>query len=314
VSPSDTAWPSSQAISLTVPSSSASTGISIFIDSRMTSVSPSAISWPTSHSIFHTVPVMWASTSGKSSSSRGLSTETAGGAAPYRSVAAELGVIVTARNEADRLGETLAALRSGLTGARILVADDASADATGELARADGAEGVRAARPLGKGGAATLAARRLLEDPMRAPRTVLLCDADLGASAVRLDTLVAALEQDEGDLIVAEFETRAGGGLGLALAASRALIARRTGGLRPRAPLSGQRALRARHLPTLLPFARGFGMETAMTIDAHRAGMRVAEVPVPLEHRATRRDPAGFLHRGRQLADVLRLVHGPRGR
>ena len=63
VSPSLTAWPSSQRISLTVPASSASTGISIFIDSRITTVSPSSISSPTSHSIFHTVPVMWASTS-----------------------------------------------------------------------------------------------------------------------------------------------------------------------------------------------------------------------------------------------------------
>ena len=41
VSPSETAWPSSTRISLTVPSSSASTGISIFIDSRITTVSPS---------------------------------------------------------------------------------------------------------------------------------------------------------------------------------------------------------------------------------------------------------------------------------
>jgi hypothetical protein len=65
VSPSETAGPSAQAISRTVPSSSASTGISIFIDSRITTVSPSAIRWPTSHSIFQTVPVMWASTSGK---------------------------------------------------------------------------------------------------------------------------------------------------------------------------------------------------------------------------------------------------------
>src|SRR4051812_29238097 len=68
-SPSLTAWPSSQRISLTVPSSSASTGISIFIDSRITTVSPSATRSPTSHSIFHTVPVMWASMSGTRSSS-----------------------------------------------------------------------------------------------------------------------------------------------------------------------------------------------------------------------------------------------------
>src|SRR3954451_13961409 len=64
VSPSFTAWPSSQRISLTTPASSASTGISIFIDSRMTTVSPSSIGSPTWHSIFQTVPVMCASTSG----------------------------------------------------------------------------------------------------------------------------------------------------------------------------------------------------------------------------------------------------------
>ena len=47
----------------TFPASSASTGISIFIDSRMTTVSPSSTSSPTATSIFQTVPVMWASMS-----------------------------------------------------------------------------------------------------------------------------------------------------------------------------------------------------------------------------------------------------------
>jgi 1-acyl-sn-glycerol-3-phosphate acyltransferase len=65
VSPSETDWPSSHLISLTVPSSSASSGISIFIDSRTRRVSPSSTSCPIWHSIFHTVPVMCASTSGK---------------------------------------------------------------------------------------------------------------------------------------------------------------------------------------------------------------------------------------------------------
>ena len=58
VSPSLTAWPSSTEISLTVPASSASTGISIFIDSRITTVSPSSTESPTATSIFQTVPVM----------------------------------------------------------------------------------------------------------------------------------------------------------------------------------------------------------------------------------------------------------------
>ena len=113
---------------------------------------------------------------------------------------------------------------------------------------------------------------------------------------------------------MAEFERRAGGGFGLAVGAARRVIAARTGGLRPRAPLSGQRALRAEHLPALLPFAPRFGMEVAMTIDAHRAGLRLVEVPLALEHRATRRDAAGFAHRGRQLVDVLRVAPRPGGR
>ncbi len=45
-----------------MPSSSDSTGISIFMDSRTTTVSPSATVSPTLQWTFHTVPVMCAST------------------------------------------------------------------------------------------------------------------------------------------------------------------------------------------------------------------------------------------------------------
>jgi hypothetical protein len=43
-----------------------------------------------------------------------------------------------------------------------------------------------------------------------------------------------------------------------------------------------------------------------MNIDAARAGFRIAEVELDLEHRATGRTLGGFVHRGRQLRDVLR--------
>ena len=56
----------------------------------------------------------------------------------------------------------------------------------------------------------------------------------------------------------------------------------------------------------MLPFAAGFGMETGMTIDAIRAGHRVCEVELDLEHRATGRTIGGFAHRGRQARDILR--------
>ena len=72
------------------------------------------------------------------------------------------------------------------------------------------------------------------------------------------------------------------------------------------APISGQRALRARALRAVLPFAHGFGMELGMTIDAARAGYRVVEVELQLSHRASGRTPAGFSHRARQLADFAR--------
>ena len=49
-------------------------------------------------------------------------------------------------------------------------------------------------------------------------------------------------------------------------------------------------------------------METALTIDLLRAGMRVTEVEVPLAHRATGNDWRGQVHRARQLADVARAL------
>jgi hypothetical protein len=47
-----------------------------------------------------------------------------------------------------------------------------------------------------------------------------------------------------------------------------------------------------------------------MTIDARRAGLRVSELVLPLSHKETGRDLAGFAHRGRQLLDVV-LAAGP---
>jgi hypothetical protein len=47
-------------------------------------------------------------------------------------------------------------------------------------------------------------------------------------------------------------------------------------------------------------------METGMTIDAVRAGFRLREIELDLEHRATGRSISGFLHRARQLRDFGR--------
>jgi glycosyltransferase involved in cell wall biosynthesis len=215
-----------------------------------------------------------------------------------------LAVIVAARNEADRIAATLTALREALPGAALWVADDASDDGTAEAAMAAGAQVVSRGRPHGKGANVTAAAEAALsaEAP---PRLVLLCDGDLGDSAARLPPLVDAVERGECDLAVAAFSRRVGGGFGVALGFAGWAI-RRLCGFEASAPISGQRAMRVEALRATLPFARGYGMEIGMTVDAVRAGFAVREYELDLSHRATGRSLAGFVHRGRQLADFAR--------
>ena len=98
------------------------------------------------------------------------------------------------------------------------------------------------------------------------------------------------------------------GGHGLVVRLSGAGIGRATGWT-PAQPLNGQRCLTRAAFDAACPLARGFGVETAMTIDLKRKGLRIAEVEVDMAHRATGTDLASQLHRARQFADVaLALV------
>jgi glycosyltransferase involved in cell wall biosynthesis len=223
-----------------------------------------------------------------------------------------LAAVVAARNEADRIGATVTALRKAFPGADVWVADDASEDGTAELALAAGAQVVSRGRPHGKGANVTAAVEAALS-AAPAPRLVLLCDGDLGASAARLGPLVEAVERGECDLAVAAFSRRVGGGFGIALGFARWAIRRRCGA-RAAAPISGQRALRTEALRACLPFAAGFGMEIGITVDAVRAGYRLGEYELDLEHRASGRSAAGFLHRAVQLRDFLRVYLARRHR
>jgi glycosyltransferase involved in cell wall biosynthesis len=217
-------------------------------------------------------------------------------------------VLVAARDEADRIGVTLAGLGVAFPGATVWVADDGSTDGTGEIAREQGARVARA-EGVGKGRAVTMAALMALRDvdpDGAADPVVVLCDGDLGVSAVRLGPLVEAVERGEGELAVAVFSRSVGGGMGLALGFARWAVRRRCG-LETRAPICGQRALTLAALRDVLPLAGGYGMVIGMTIDATRAGRRLVEIELDLDHRATGRDAAGFIHRGRQLLDFARV-------
>lgn len=216
-------------------------------------------------------------------------------------------VIVAARNEADRIGATLSALGEAFPGAHLVVADDASGDATAEVALAHGAEVVSRRRPHGKGGNVSAAAATVIDrlDEPGAP-TFLLCDGDLGASAAQLRALVEAVDGGGCDLAIAAFSRRVGGGFGVALRYAAGAIERLCG-YRAIAPISGQRALSPAAMRAAYPFAAGYGMEIGITVDVVRAGLEVREIELDLEHRATGRSIGGFLHRARQLRDFRRV-------
>lgn len=208
-----------------------------------------------------------------------------------------LTVLVAARDEEARIGETIEALRGWFPDAAIVVSDDGSRDRTAAVAEAAGARVIRVGR-RGKGQALTMAEKQL------GPGPLLLCDADLIGDVRPLTELRA-------DLAIAVFGTREGGGFGLAKQAARSLIRRRCG-FAAREPLSGQRWLSAQARAEVFPVAMGFGVETRMTIDAVRAGLEVEELQLELAHRATGRDLRGFVHRGRQLVELVAAC-GPQG-
>jgi hypothetical protein len=218
--------------------------------------------------------------------------------------------LVAARDEAGRVGATVRALRALPGVAEVLVVSDGSTDTTAAEALEAGAHCLDLPRNLGKGGAlnAGLAALmgRVAERLSPEPAVLLLADADLAGTAGRLGRLLDPVLAGEADLAIADLPAQQGaGGFGVAMGLARRGMARATG-RRMAEPLSGQRAVRWEALPALLPFAPGFGVEVAMTMDALRAGLRVVEVEVDLHHNATGKDLAGLLHRARQARAIAR--------
>jgi hypothetical protein len=204
-----------------------------------------------------------------------------------------LTILVAARDEEDVIAGTVRAVHEQFPRAEVIVADDGSRDTTAALAEEAGAVVLRLKR-RGKGQALSAAERAA------PPGALLLVDADIRGD---LRALLARDTVSQG-LRVGTFARRAGGGFGIAKRAARVLIRLRCG-LDAGEPLSGQRALSPAARAAVFPLAPGFGAETRMTIDAVRAGIGVEEIELELEHRATGRDLAGFVHRGRQLAALL---------
>ena len=218
-------------------------------------------------------------------------------------------VLVPAHDEAARIRATVTAALGigGVT--RVLVIDDASTDATGDLAAAAGAEVLRLPANVGKGAALDAGLARVRMDA----DLLMMLDGDLGDSASQGALLLEPVLSGVAAMSVARFPQptgKAGFGLvkGLARLGIHALGGRSGRAFAAAAPLSGQRAMTRPCWERVTPFAFGYGVEVALTVRALRSGMTVVEVPTTMSHDATGRDAAGFAHRGRQFLHVARAL------
>ncbi len=207
-----------------------------------------------------------------------------------------ISVLIPAYNEAERIGATLAAVRSFLHDGEIIVVDDGSSDNTAQIADASGATCVFRQPNRGKG-AALQAALALSQGDI-----ILLLDADLGDTAREAELLLLPVQNGGAEMTIATFPVipGRGGGVGFVVKLARWGIRQLTGRTMA-APLSGQRAIRRDSLMETGGFAAGWGVEIALTVEILRNGGRVVEIPTTMTHRVTGRNITGIWHRLRQF-------------
>jgi glycosyltransferase involved in cell wall biosynthesis len=219
----------------------------------------------------------------------------------------DVAVVIPARDEGARIAATVTAAAS--LSDLVVVVDDASRDGTAHLAREAGARVVSRSRSSGKAAAMMAGARAVAayeaENSSSAPRHLLFLDADLEHTAGEAWKLVAPVREGSADMTIAVLPAQkmVGGGHGLVVRLSKAGIGHLTG-FRPAQPLSGMRCISRQAFDAVQPLARGWGVETALTVDILRKGYRITEVPAGFHHRVTGRGFGARIHRANQFRDV----------
>lgn len=212
-------------------------------------------------------------------------------------------VLIPAYNEADIISDTVTAAMSMPDIVEVLVIDDGSEDDTPFVAYDAGARVIQMDMNLGKGAAMNRGVQESDAD------VYLIIDADLGTSAAETHRLLEPVLADQADMSIAIMNAPAGhkGGFGFVTKLAKWGI-RKYAGMEVTAPISGQRAIRKPLIDDIGGFEKGFGVETALTIDAARKGYRIVEVPLPLTHRLSGRNWKGFVHRGHQFWDIAKAL------
>lgn len=213
-----------------------------------------------------------------------------------------ISVLIPAYNEEDRIEETVNNIKSLGCIFEIIVVDDGSEDNTYQKAKQVATKVIRLDRNQGKGAALNQGLGEVKGD------IVLLLDADLGDSSAEALKLLDPILEGRADMSIAKFPpSQVKGGFGLVKGLANWGLKKFTC-QEFSAPLSGQRALSKDVIKNIDSFAKGFGVEVALTLDVCQAGFKVEEVPVEMKHRESKRNLRGFIHRGRQFKDVTMVL------
>lgn len=218
-------------------------------------------------------------------------------------------VLIPAYNAGASISTTIKSVKSAYPKLEeIIVIDDGSKDDTSKKAQSAGAQVIRLEKNIGKGGALNHGASMIRGD------IIVLLDADLGESAAKFTRLLIPVMENQADVTIAKFPpSPIKGGFGCVKVLAGHGIYRLTG-QRIACPLSGQRVMTRDVFMSLLPFAQGYGIEVAATVDILKKGWRLEEVEIDMVHSFTGRNLAGFCHRGRQFYDIFcTLVQKSRG-
>lgn len=213
-----------------------------------------------------------------------------------------MSVIIPAFNEENRILLTLEGIKGIAAIKETIVVDDGSTDLTYQrLKPVEDIILLHVEHNKGKGNAVKVALEHVKSN------YVALLDADLCQSASEVEKLIACIAPGSKRLVIGKLPAPIKkGGFGIVKRISGSgfyrLTSRRLDSL-----LSGQRVVPLDFLKSIeLP--AGFGLEFKMTLEGIRQEYELLEVPVNMSHRETGRDLKGFVHRGKQCIDILRLI------
>lgn len=216
-----------------------------------------------------------------------------------------ISVIIPAYNEEKRIVNTLLAVKGISQIQNILVMDDGSKDHT--FLKASSVQGIEVVRKEvneGKGKALYEGIERVIEDA----DIIVFADADLEESAKDIEKLIIPIIEDVADVTIAKFPSaKKKGGFGLVKKLAKTGVYINTG-RQLDTVLSGQRAFKKEVIQHINHGYTGYGVELGMTIDILNNGYRIQEIEVNMHHNETGRDLSGFIHRGRQFFQILRVL------